>query len=65
MIIELLRFLNRYRNHHAKFEIDWTIQNCSNEQKEQTVPGGGTDGRTNPNYRKALILKSIVTFSTD
>ena len=44
-VIELLHFLivpNRYGNHHAKFEIDSTIQMCLNQRKELTVTDGPT-----------------------
>ena len=42
-IIELLRFLNRTRNHHAKFEIDSKILTYLNLKKEVTVWDGRTD----------------------
>ena len=46
---------NYYWNHHAKFEIDRTILTYLNQRKELTV----TDGRTDPNYRKFLLLTRI------
>ena len=52
MIIELLRFLNDtllLQGHRAKFEIDRTTK--------KTIRHGRTYGRTDPNYRKASLLK--------
>ncbi len=42
-------------NHHARFEIDRTILTSLNERKELTV----TDGQTDPNHRKASLLRIL------
>ena len=52
-IIELLCFLNFYRNHHQRFEMYRTILTWINILRELTV----TFGRTDPNYRVASLLK--------
>ena len=43
---ELLHFLNRYRNHDLKFEIDKTTFTCLNYPKKR---------RTDPDYRIASL----------
>ena len=55
-IMELLCFfvLNCYRNHQAKFEIYRTILTYLNYLKELT----DTEKTTDPNHRKALLLKT-------
>ena len=50
-IIELLCFLNFYRNHHQRFEMYRTILTWINILRELT------HGRTDPNYRVASLLK--------
>ena len=42
---------NYYRNHHAKLEIDRIILT------KKAIRLGQTDVRTDPNYRKASLLK--------
>ena len=45
---------NYYRNHHAEVEIDRTILTCLNYRKNYPFQ---TYERTDPNYRKASLLK--------
>ena len=51
-IIELLRFPNYNRNHHAKFELDENNSKISKLTKKAI-----RTGRTGHNQRKALLKK--------
>ena len=49
--LELIRFLNCYRNHHPKFEI-YKILTCLYWGNKLTLTNGHTDRRAEPNYEK-------------
>ncbi len=47
---------NCLRNNFALFDIDRIILTCQNNSKSYSLQ---TDRRTNPNYRKASLLKGF------
>ena len=51
--IQHLKVLNRRMKFSYKVKIDSTILTCLNQRKELSV----TDVRTDPNYKKASLLK--------